>query len=273
MNDKSTVENKIIQRNAKVEQKKQKILKQLHDKKERKQYILNTKVAIKKEQLAIKASLKNIQELDNSNEVNEDKVMYIQSDLDEQLLKVDNTKICLEKEVEQIQNIERKVKEIEKTTKDNEELQSIIEQKQNEIVNTVNELKYLNDSTCIDYDLFLKKREEMQFKIKELTTLTIANNNPVNDFAIKSKWKETARMKKYDEKKKQLMEKHQRLNDIKQAKIALKQEQLKSKQQKKKSLLSNSAQVIKRNEEEQQTREFYEQYQSELKLALLKKNV
>ena len=69
------------------------------------------------------------------------------------------------------------------------------------------------------------------------------------------------------------MEKHQRLNDIKQAKIALKQEQLKSKKQKKKSLLSNSTPVIKRNGEEQQSREFYQQNQSELKLALLKKNV
>ena len=232
-------EKQMYERSEKLENKKQRLLKQLEEKKQKKEYILNTKLALKNEKNNRKAAQVNVRQLDKANETYKESLMDVQTQLDNEIFKLATTKNALNKEVQQTQLIENKVKEIEqereKTTKDNQELQSILENKQHDIINTVQELNNLNEKASKDYDKLLEKRNEMQLKIKELSELKVPKvtedssekpNKAIEQFLLNSKHKENIRMKKYDEKKKQFFEKQERLKEIKQTKLALKNEQL-----------------------------------------------
>lgn len=235
----------ISEANKKLETKKQKLLKEQEQKRQNREYILNTKFALKNEKLNRKTVESNVRQLDKANETYKETLATVQTDLDNEIFKLANTKQELEKEVQQTQDIQLKVKEIEeereKTSKDNLELQTILENKQNDIISTVEELNTLNEKTRNEYDLLVERRNQIQSKIKELSELKVPKseeepsekpNKAVENYLRNVKHKENVRMKKYDEKKKQFIEKQERLNDIKNTKLALMQEQLDRKDKK-----------------------------------------
>lgn len=235
----------ISEANKKLETKKQKLLKEQEQKRQYREYILNTKIALKNEKLNRKTVESNVRQLDKANETYKETLATVQTDLDNEIFKLANTKQELEKEVQQTQDIQLKVKEIEeereKTSNDNLELQTILENKQNDIISTVEELNTLNKKTRNEYDLLVERRNQIQSKIKELSELKVPKseeepsenpNKAVENYLRNVKHKENVRMKKYDEKKKQFIEKQQRLNDIKNTKLALRQEQLDRKDKK-----------------------------------------
>ena len=122
-----------------------------------------------------------------------------------------------------IQEIE---KEREKTTKDNQELQTILEDKQTDIKNAVDELTALNVKARKDYDLLLQQKQSIQAKIKEISELKVPKaiedgpdyvNKAVEEFVRNTKHKENVRMKKYEEKKQKHLEKQQKRNELKQS--------------------------------------------------------
>jgi hypothetical protein len=227
------------ERNVKLEEKKEKLLNQLQLKKEKKNYILNTKLALKNEQINRKTSKTTIHQLNKTNENYKEKLTQVQTDLDNEIFKLGNTKTQIEQEVQQKQQIEFKVQEIEKerekTTKDNQELQTILEDKQTDIKNAVDELTALNVKARKDYDLLLQQKQSIQAKIKEISELKVPKaiedgpdyvNKAVEEFVRNTKHKENVRMKKYEEKKQKHLEKQQKRNELKQAKFALRQQQL-----------------------------------------------
>ena len=155
----------------KFEQKKQLLLEKQIRKQQEREFIMQTKLALKEERDNRKQSNINVNVLNKTNNTYVEKLTLAQGALDNNLLRlerknnqvksVEKTKESVQKEIERIEH--ERQKEIE----DNNTIQDILLQKKETIRNALDELSDLSVKTNTEYDKLQEDKTIKQFELEQ----------------------------------------------------------------------------------------------------------
>jgi hypothetical protein len=155
----------------KFEQKKQLLLEKQLKKQQEREFIMQTKLALKEERNNRKQSNINVNVLNKTNNNYVDKLTLAQSALDNNLLRlekqnnqvksVEKTKESVQKEIERIEH------EREKEVENNNTIQNILLKKKETIRNALDELSDLTVKTNTEYDKLQEDKTIKQFELEQ----------------------------------------------------------------------------------------------------------
>ena len=155
----------------KFEQKKQLLLEKQIKKQQERDFIMQTKLALKEERDNRKQSNINVNVLNKTNNTYVEKLTIAQGALDNNLLRlerknnqvksVEKTKESVQKEIERIE--QQRQKEIE----DNNTIQNILLQKKETIRNALDELSDLTVKTNTEYDKLQEDKTIKEFELEQ----------------------------------------------------------------------------------------------------------
>ena len=155
----------------KFEEKKQLLLEKQLKKQQEREFIMQTKLALKEERNNRKQSNINVNVLNKTNNNYVDKLTLAQGALDNNLLRlerqnnqvksVEKTKESVQKEIERIEH------DREKEVENNNTIQNILLQKKNTIRNALDELSDLTVKTNTEYDKLQEDKTIKQFELEQ----------------------------------------------------------------------------------------------------------
>ena len=155
----------------KFEQKKQLLLEKQLKKQQEREFIMQTKLALKEERNNRKQSNINVNVLNKTNNNYVDKLTLAQGALDNNLLRlerqnnqvksVEKTKESVQKEIERIEH------EREKEVENNNTIQNILLQKKETIRNALDQLSDLTVKTNTEYDKLQEDKTIKQFELEQ----------------------------------------------------------------------------------------------------------
>ena len=152
---KNTGDRKVAQM-VKIEKKKQMLLEKQFKKQQEKEFILQTKLALLDEKNIRKQSNVNLHVLNKSNNNYVDKLAYVQSALDNNLLRLDRENNVINTVEQHKESVEKEIERIEqerqKELEDNNTIQNILLQKKQTIQTALDELSDLRIKTNTEYD-------------------------------------------------------------------------------------------------------------------------
>lgn len=155
----------------KFEEKKQLLLEKQLKKQQEREFIMQTKLALKQERNNRKQSNINVNVLNKTNNNYVDKLTLAQGALDNNLLRlerqnnqvksVEKTKESVQKEIERIEH------DREKELENNNTIQNILLQKKKTIRNALDELSDLTVKTNTEYDKLQEDKTIKQFELEQ----------------------------------------------------------------------------------------------------------
>lgn len=155
----------------KFEEKKQLLLEKQLKKQQEREFIMQTKLALKEERNNRKQSNINVNVLNKTNNNYVDKLTLAQGALDNNLLRlerqnnqvksVEKTKESVQKEIERIEH------DREKELENNNTIQNILLQKKKTIRNALDELSDLTVKTNTEYDKLQEDKTIKQFELEQ----------------------------------------------------------------------------------------------------------
>ena len=155
----------------KFEEKKQLLLEKQLKKQQEREFIMQTKLALKEERNNRKQSNINVNVLNKTNNNYVDKLTLAQGALDNNLLRlerqnnqvksVEKTKESVQKEIERIEH------DREKEVENNNTIQNILLQKKKTIRNALDELSDLTVKTNTEYDKLQEDKTIKQFELEQ----------------------------------------------------------------------------------------------------------
>ena len=155
----------------KIEQKKQLLLEKQLKKQQEKEFIIQTKLALKEERDNRKQSNINVNVLNKTNNNYVEKLTLAQGALDNNLLRLErknNQVKSVEKTKESVQKeIERIEQERQKEIEDNNTIQDILLQKKETIRNALDELSDLTVKTNTEYDKLQEDKTIKEFELEQ----------------------------------------------------------------------------------------------------------
>ena len=167
----SEIENKKKMQMEKIELKKQILLENQIKKQQEREFLIQTKLALKEERNNRKQTNINVNVLNKSNTSYVDKLNVAQGALDNNLLRlerksnqvktVEKNKESVEKEIDRIE--EERKKEVE----DNNTIQNILLQKKQTIQQALDELSDLSIKTNTEYDKLQENKSIKQFELEQ----------------------------------------------------------------------------------------------------------
>ncbi len=167
----SEIENKKKMQMEKIELKKQILLENQIKKQQEREFLIQTKLALKEERNNRKQTNINVNVLNKSNSSYVDKLNVAQGALDNNLLRlerksnqvktVEKNKESVEKEIDRIE--EERKKEVE----DNNTIQNILLQKKQTIQQALDELSDLSIKTNTEYDKLQENKSIKQFELEQ----------------------------------------------------------------------------------------------------------
>jgi hypothetical protein len=167
---KHTEDRKIAQM-EKIEQKKQMLLEKQLKKQQEKEFILQTKLALQDEKNIRKQSNVNLHVLNKSNNNYVDKLAYVQSALDNNLLRLDRENNVINTVEQHKESVEKEIERIEqerqKELEDNNTIQTILLQKKQTIQTALDELSDLSIKTNTEYDKLQENKNVKQFELDQ----------------------------------------------------------------------------------------------------------
>ena len=167
----SEIENKKKMQMEKIELKKQILLEKQIKKQQEREFLIQTKLALKEERNNRKQTNINVNVLNKSNTSYVDKLNVAQGALDNNLLRlerksnqvktVEKNKESVEKEIDRIE--EERKKEVE----DNNTIQNILLEKKQTIQHALDELNDLSIKTNTEYDKLQENKNIKQFELEQ----------------------------------------------------------------------------------------------------------
>jgi hypothetical protein len=155
----------------KFEQKKQLLLEKQLKKQQEREFIMQTKLALKEERDNRKKSNINVNVLNKTNNTYVDKLSLAQGALDNNLLRLErqnNQVKSVEKTKESVQKeIKRIEQEREKEVENNNTIQNILLQKKETIRNALDELSDLTVKTNTEYDKLQEDKTIKKFELEQ----------------------------------------------------------------------------------------------------------
>ena len=167
----SEIEDKKKKQMEKIEQKKQILLENQLKKQQEREFVIQTKLALKEEQNNRKQTNINVNVLNKSNTSYVDKLNFVQGALDNNLLRLErksNQVKTVEKNKESVEKeIDRIEEERKKEVKDNNTIQNILLQKKQTIQQALDELSDLSIKTNTEYDKLQENKSIKQFELEQ----------------------------------------------------------------------------------------------------------
>jgi len=167
----SEIEEKKKMQMEKIEQKKQILLEKQFKKQQEREFLIQTKLALKEERNNRKQTNINVNVLNKSNTSYVDKLNVAQGALDNNLLRLErknNQVKTVEKNKESVEKqIDRIEEERKKEVEDNNTIQNILLQKKQTIQTALDELSDLSIKTNTEYDKLQENKNVKQFELEQ----------------------------------------------------------------------------------------------------------
>lgn len=165
------VEDKKILQMEKIEKKKKELLDKQLKKQQEREYLIQTKRALKEEKINRKQTNVNVNVLNKSNNTYVEKLSIAQGALDNNILRlerknnqvktVEQNKESVEKEIERIEQ------ERQREVQENNAIQTILLEKKQTIQNALDQLNDLTVKTNTEYDKLQEDKTIKQFELEQ----------------------------------------------------------------------------------------------------------